>query len=171
MLCAKCQERDATVHFTIIDGSDGSSKRVDLCMECAAPEMGAQKGIELRELLGLLRRGEWTPGAMIKTAIGANGRYPLEAYEFVRKAIREHQQKEPGDVSARELLQAIKGLALEKFGKGARKALAQWKIFRTEDFGEIVFEMVDAGVLSKNPDDSKEDFANGFGFEEAFPEE
>jgi uncharacterized repeat protein (TIGR04138 family) len=73
-------------------------------------------------------------------------------------------------VSAGVLLEAIRELALKKFGKRAKAALAEWKIFRTEDFGEIVFDLIDAELLSKQPEESKEDFKNGFNFDEAFPE-
>jgi uncharacterized repeat protein (TIGR04138 family) len=67
-------------------------------------------------------------------------------------------------------LESIRGLAHEKFGKQAKTALTGWKIFRTDDFGEIVFEMVDAGFLAKTEDDSIEDFQNVYSFDEAFPE-
>ena len=134
------------------------------------PQMGGMKGIELTELMELLKRGECTPEAMIKAAQGHTGKFPLPAYDFVKEALHLCQQDESGHVRAVNLLEAIRALALRKFGKGAMKALAEWKIFRTEDIGEIVFEMIEAGLFSKTPQDSKEDFANGFSFDEAFPE-
>ena len=171
MLCAKCKERPATVHFSIVDGGSGPIKKVDLCEECAAPEMGAQKGTELSELMEMLKSGNSSPVPITEDLIGGGGRYQWEAYEFVREALREHQRDKSEHVGGRELLETLRELALRKFGKGARRALAKWNIFRTEDFGEIVFELVEAGLFSKTPDDSKEDFANGFSFEDAFPEE
>jgi uncharacterized repeat protein (TIGR04138 family) len=95
-------------------------------------------------------------------------RYPIEAYEFVLEALDNFHKGT--HVSARVLMEAIRELTLEKFGKRAKAALAEWKIFQTEDFGEIVFEMVDVELLCKNPEDSKEDFQNRFDFDEEFPE-
>ena len=38
----------------------------------------------------------------------------------------------------------------------------------TTDIGEIVFALVECGVLIKQPDDSREDFEGLFSFDEAF---
>ena len=37
-----------------------------------------------------------------------------------------------------------------------------------EDFGEIVFNMVEHGVLGKSPEDNREAFSNGYDFSVAF---
>ena len=37
-----------------------------------------------------------------------------------------------------------------------------------EDFGEMVFNLIEYGVFSKNEQDSKEDFSAIYSFEEAF---
>ena len=44
----------------------------------------------------------------------------------------------------------------------------EWGINATEDFGEIVFNLVENNLLAKTENDSREDFANGFDFNEAF---
>ena len=46
--------------------------------------------------------------------------------------------------------------------------LENWGIRRTEDFGRIVFGMVDAGLLRKTDEDSLDDFTDVFDFDEAF---
>jgi uncharacterized repeat protein (TIGR04138 family) len=46
--------------------------------------------------------------------------------------------------------------------------LEEWGITRCEDFGEIVFNIVEAGLFSKTDTDSRADFQNGYDFEEAF---
>jgi uncharacterized repeat protein (TIGR04138 family) len=74
------------------------------------------------------------------------------------------------NVSCKEVLEIIRQAALEKFRKESKAVLWSWKIFRTEDFGEIIFEMIDAGILAKGPRDSRDGFRNGFSFEEVFPE-
>lgn len=168
MLCAKCHEREATVHITKVEGDKVS--KTDFCVECAKPEMGARRGIELGRMLELLKSGTNASGAIIMEAFGAGLKYPEEAYEFVREALDACQREKTRQVSGRELLESIRELAVQKFGKSAKQTLAGWKIFRTEDFGEIIFEMIDAGLLSKQSGDTKEEFQNGFDFDEAFPE-
>ena len=39
---------------------------------------------------------------------------------------------------------------------------------RCEDFGEIVFNMVESSLLGKTENDSREDFKGGYDFFEAF---
>ena len=60
--------------------------------------------------------------------------------------------------------------ALEQFGSLSRTVLEYWGIYKTEDIGEIVFNLVEAGLLNKQDSDCKADFANGFNFREAFEE-
>lgn len=167
-LCDKCHEREATIHVCKIDGNNTTTS--DFCEECGKNEMGASK-LELKNLLGTLESGQPETAMRLeslKAALGVNTRYPIEAYDFLGEAL--DTCFSGSHVSACVLLKAIRELALKKFGKRAKAALAEWKIFRTEDFGEIVFEMIDAGVLGSTPEDSKEDFQNGFNFGEAFPE-
>jgi uncharacterized repeat protein (TIGR04138 family) len=101
--------------------------------------------------------------------------YDKRAYEFVREGLQRTlaihaAEHEPGrHVSAAELLDALRSLALERFGSRARQELALWGVFRCEDFGEIVFSMIDHGLFGKRPEDKKEDFCGGYDFESAFP--
>jgi uncharacterized repeat protein (TIGR04138 family) len=117
-------------------------------------------------------------------------RYDRDAYTFVREALdhtlkrlkkpdREQvirQARETGDESKRrashvtgqELLEGARDLALKQFGPLGRTVLEHWGVTRCEDFGEIVFNMVEAGVLGKTDRDTKADFAGGYDFEEAF---
>jgi uncharacterized repeat protein (TIGR04138 family) len=44
----------------------------------------------------------------------------------------------------------------------------EWGIKDCKDFGEIVFNLVENGVLAKTESDRKDDFANGYDFWEAF---
>ena len=53
----------------------------------------------------------------------------------------------------------------------APAVLKHWNVKRTDDFGRIVFAMVDAGLMTKTPDDSIEDFRGVFDFTEAFSRE
>jgi len=95
-------------------------------------------------------------------------RYPVDAYLFVREALGYTQRMlgTSGHVTGRQLLEGIRRYALEAFGLCARTVLEGWGIWRTEDFGAIVFNMVDAGLLGRRDEDSVEDFVDGYDFYE-----
>ncbi|HBA85046.1 MAG TPA: hypothetical protein DCZ95_13215 [Verrucomicrobia bacterium] len=102
-------------------------------------------------------------------------RYHEHAYEFLRegldftmKALAKPAEGEARHVSGQELLQGLRRFALQEFGPMAKTVLHRWGITRCEDFGEIVFNLVDKGVLGKNERDSRQDFTGGYDFEEAF---
>ncbi|MCX8157741.1 MAG: hypothetical protein N3J91_15070 [Verrucomicrobiae bacterium] len=104
-------------------------------------------------------------------------RYDREAYHFVREAL-EHTQKmlkgrgrtrtETRHVTGQQLLEGIRELALQQFGPMAITVFEEWGIHRCEDFGEIVFNMVEQGLLSKTKEDSRADFQGGYDFDTAF---
>ena len=71
-------------------------------------------------------------------------------------------------VTGQELLEGVREYALEQFGPMAHTVLTSWGLERCEDFGEIVFNLIEYGVFSKNEDDTKEDFTAIYDFEEAF---
>ena len=50
----------------------------------------------------------------------------------------------------------------------AKTLLEEWGIHRCEDFGEIVFNMIEVGWLAKTDKDSRADFQDGYDFDEAF---
>ncbi len=91
--------------------------------------------------------------------------FVLASIEFVqsRLVVRRH-------VSGAELAWACRDLARERFGLLARAVLAHWGLTRTEDFGRIVYTLVEIGLLVTLPGDSEEDFRQVFSFAEAFDE-
>lgn len=98
-------------------------------------------------------------------------RYAIAAYEFTREAVSfaSHVVYATGShVTGPELLQAIRRFARERYGVLAGDVLASWGLSRTEDFGDIVFRLVEAGFLSKTEDDRPEDFRAVYRFEQAF---
>jgi uncharacterized repeat protein (TIGR04138 family) len=44
----------------------------------------------------------------------------------------------------------------------------EWGIRQSKDFGEIVFNMVEIGLLAKTEKDTRDDFQNGYDFTDAF---
>ncbi len=108
--------------------------------------------------------------AIRKRVLRRDPRYPVEAYRFVYEAL-DHTLSRIGErrhVSGQELLDGIRDFARSRFGPLARMVFDCWNIRRTEDFGEIVFNLVEADLMSRTETDTREDFANGFDFNEAF---
>ena len=106
-----------------------------------------------------------------------NPRYEIDAYFFVREALdyTSKKLKKPVEgtqrhVSGHELLDGIREFTLREFGPMAFTVLKSWGITRTDDFGEIVFTLVESGVLGKTEQDKKEDFASHYDFNAAFVE-
>ena len=44
----------------------------------------------------------------------------------------------------------------------------EWGIGNCQNFGEIVFNMVEIGLLARTEKDSRDDFQNGYDFTDAF---
>jgi uncharacterized repeat protein (TIGR04138 family) len=99
-----------------------------------------------------------------------NPRFHGKAYLFVLSALHHVMEglSEPRHISGSELAEGARALALKQFGPLARTVLEHWGIHSTEDMGEIVFALVEAGILIKEEEDRAEDFRGIFDFEEAF---
>jgi uncharacterized repeat protein (TIGR04138 family) len=116
-----------------------------------------------------------------------DSRYHRDAYLFVREAL-DHTQRlvnkgakgetraateelaegKVRHVSGQELLAGIRAYALEQFGPMTLTVLNEWGVRRCEDFGELVFNMVENHLLAKTKKDTRDDFKDGYDFEEAF---
>jgi uncharacterized repeat protein (TIGR04138 family) len=97
-------------------------------------------------------------------------RFDERAYLFVLAAL-EHCQShltERRHISGPELASACREVALQRFGVMARLVLAHWGIQSTLDIGDIVFTLVDLGLLVSQPQDSRNDFYGVYDFAEAF---
>ena len=97
-------------------------------------------------------------------------KYNVEAYLFVLDALHGslNRLKLPRHLKAHELLEGIREMSLKSFGPMARTVMEHWGIYSCEDFGNIVFDLVHLGLISKKESDSITDFKEGFNFEEAF---
>lgn len=97
-------------------------------------------------------------------------RFQETAYLFVLSALHHVLESigEPRHISGRELALGVRDLAIERFGPMARSVLEHWGIESTSDIGELVFALVDAGILIRQEEDSLEDFHGLFDFEESF---
>jgi uncharacterized repeat protein (TIGR04138 family) len=99
-----------------------------------------------------------------------DSRYKPEAYLFVREGLdyTVHALKKPRHVSGQELLEGMRDYALQEYGPVTRRVLSEWGINACVDFGNIVFNLVSAGLLGKTEEDSINDFMDGYDFHEAF---
>ncbi|MFI4862167.1 MAG: Minf_1886 family protein [Phycisphaerales bacterium JB063] len=113
-------------------------------------------------------------------------RYPLDAFLFIQRGLdftvrRMHGEMDPleeafeGDdepssrhVSGQDLCRGLRDFAIREYGLLARTVLGRWHITSCRDFGEIVFAMVDGGLMHKTDDDTIRDFLNVFDFTTAF---
>jgi uncharacterized repeat protein (TIGR04138 family) len=103
----------------------------------------------------------WDAVAAIRLA---DGRYEEDAYAFVMDGL-EFTIRTIGEkrhVSAAELLDGLCSCAKERFGLMAWTVLERWGVAQTGDVGEIVFQLIDAGVLSKTEEDERSDFDDLF---------
>ena len=99
-----------------------------------------------------------------------DGRYHERGYMFVLAALEYAQSKLPTrrHLSGAELAWACRDFALEHFGLLAPTVLAHWDIRSTEDLGRIVFQLIDVGLLARQPTDKLEDFERVYDFAEVF---
>jgi uncharacterized repeat protein (TIGR04138 family) len=119
----------------------------------------------------------------LEDVVKKHPRYAYEAYEFMFHALNFTQKmlgREPPEegadpgaagpqhhVSGQELLEGIRVLALREFGLLARTVFHLWGIDRTDDFGEIVFNLVEAELMSKTSEDNRDDFRGVYDLDEA----
>ena len=97
-------------------------------------------------------------------------RYSEDAYQFVLESLSYTQKKfkRPKHVAGKELLEGIKDLLMEQFGPMTIPVLKHWGIKGTEDFGHIVFNLLENKVLSKTDEDNINDFKNVYDFKVVF---
>jgi uncharacterized repeat protein (TIGR04138 family) len=98
-------------------------------------------------------------------------RYPFEAYDFVISALgyvqdevarqrvpKTESDEESKHVTGQQLSEGCRDFALQEFGLMAGAVLRNWNIHKTDDIGELVYNLIDIGLFSKQETDSKEDF-------------
>jgi len=107
---------------------------------------------------------------ILETILTRDPRYTAEAYFFVREALDQSVRRleAPRHLSGQELLAGIREYALNEFGPVTQRVLFEWGIHECIDFGHIVFNLVNEGLLGKTDDDSIDDFSDGYDFTEAF---
>lgn len=112
---------------------------------------------------------------IIRGIIKQDPRYQEEAYTFVREGLdytvrelKDLTQEENHHVRGWELSKGIRDYAIREYGPVSLRVLRHWGIQRSEDIGEIVYNMIEAQLLGKTEEDEKQDFQDVFDFDEAF---
>ena len=107
---------------------------------------------------------------VVEEICAADSRYKADVYEFVLQALHFTQTKLKREthVTGKELLEGIREFAIEQYGPMVKTVLSHWGINKTEDFGNVVFNMVNKKLLSKTETDSIDDFKNVYDFEIVF---
>ncbi len=102
-------------------------------------------------------------------------RYAPDAYQFARETLdftaailSKPARGAERHISGQELLEGMRKYALQEYGAIAMTVLNTWGVFRCEDLGQIIFNLVDKGFLRKTEPDSIHDFDGGYDFETAF---
>ena len=91
-----------------------------------------------------------------------------EALDFTQKLVGRENQGKVRHVTGQELLDGLRQYALQQFGPMTTTVFEEWGIRNCQDFGEIVFNMVEIGLLAKTDKDTRDDFQNSYDFTEAF---
>jgi len=107
-----------------------------------------------------------------------DNRFDRKSYMFVRHAldhtVKEIKRKDAArtgksqHVSGPELLHGIRIYAVDQFGPLAKTVLNTWGVRRCQDFGDIVFNLIEYNVFSKTDQDRREDFSDIYDFDEVF---
>jgi uncharacterized repeat protein (TIGR04138 family) len=121
--------------------------------------------------------------AIVK-ALTSKGPYPIEAYQFIREGLEysvgrvqaggrdSHGPVAEGNhVTGQQLCMGLLDFAIARYGMLAPAVLDRWRIHRTDDFGRMVFAMIDVGIMAKTPSDSMEDFRSVYDFAEVFSQD
>jgi uncharacterized repeat protein (TIGR04138 family) len=105
--------------------------------------------------------------------------YHPNAFKFVYSALRftqeqlgrDRRSEVSGHISGPELLEGLRKLALQHFGMLSISVFKSWGVTSTDDFGHIVFEMIESGEMRRTPQDHLDDFFGIYDFEKVFRED
>jgi uncharacterized repeat protein (TIGR04138 family) len=111
----------------------------------------------------------------LDSIMASDPRYQRDAYVFLRDGLdyttKQHKKARGTTVrhvTGPELLQGLRQYALKEFGPMVMTVFESWGIHSCEDIGNMVFNLIGAGIFGKTEEDSIEDFKNVYDFEEVF---
>lgn len=92
----------------------------------------------------------------------ANERIAQDAAQSHANQVDFVPSKNPTHVSGQDLCRAVRDYSLLQYGMMARTVLYGLGIRKTSDIGDIVYNLIDIGYMSKTNEDCREDFDNVF---------
>lgn len=112
----------------------------------------------------------------VEIIVEKDPRYRRDAYFFLREALdftmkRRRKNRKGGvtaHVSAIELIEGFRDRALQEFGPMTIMVLDYWGIKNSADIGEMVFHLIEIGVLGKTENDTLRSFADILDFHQVF---
>ncbi|MFT7671510.1 MAG: putative repeat protein (TIGR04138 family) [Planctomycetota bacterium] len=115
-------------------------------------------------------------GRVIRQLALEDGRYAPEAFEFLFSSLEPavrlagHGEDTGSDrhISGQQLVLGLREEAKRLFGPLAAHVWRKWGIKNTMDWGQMVFLLLEEGLLNRRDTDSIEDFRESFDFDEFF---
>ena len=98
---------------------------------------------------------------------GKDSRYDARAYALLMDCVH-FLGKERGHMSSYDVMLEFKERALDQYGPMSYTVLTEWGVSATEDIGEMMFNLSEAGRVAKDDEDTPESFLGGYDFKEAF---
>lgn len=111
---------------------------------------------------------------MLRAIREKDPRFTAEAYAFTFQGLDYTMHEMKGKrqhVTGQDLLEGIRRLAAKEFGRLAPMVFRAWGVRASKDFGDIVYNLIEAGVMSRRDEDRKEDFEGGWDLSTAFDKE
>ena len=104
---------------------------------------------------------------------GRDTRYTTAAYLFVLNGLEFYLTKigEKRHVTGQEFSRGLAEFAVKQFGPLALQVLTGWGIQTTDDFGNVVYNLIGIGLMTCREKDKPEDFADVFNLEEFFKQQ
>jgi len=93
------------------------------------------------------------------------------AQEQLGRAGYDDTTAEDAHISGQELLEGVRRLATHQFGLMTCTVFRHWGIQSTEDFGRVVFELIERGEMKKTERDQLADFCDIYEFDQVFDSE
>ncbi len=121
-------------------------------------------------------KSEEQPVKTIEEVIAEDGRYRVEGFGFLHeglsravKDVYSDDQEGPGHhVTGQQLCLSLRDLAIDRYGLMAPAVLRSWGIRESIDFGNMVYLLIEHGMMRKTEEDTVEDFRDVFYLEKDF---
>ncbi|MDA7650054.1 hypothetical protein N8599_00990 [Verrucomicrobiales bacterium] len=111
----------------------------------------------------------------VEQVITNDSRYSGDSYYFLQevllKAVEIQRKETSGEnkhVTGGDLLEVFRDRALNQFGPMTMMVLQEWGLSKSEDVGNMVFNLIESGAFGKSEHDKREDFMNGYKFHDVF---